>query len=77
MSANNLRPLAGRVDSRALYRAQRRADQPNSLFYLLLGLVSASRKTFHKAINECESMPAETTGPKVAPNDIGEEPALT
>jgi hypothetical protein len=43
-------PLA----SRTLYRAQRMADRPSALFFVLLGLASAARQALHKAVRACE-----------------------
>ena len=46
------------LTSKALYRAQRTAERPSALFYVLLGMASAGRQAVHKAAGACTTDPA-------------------
>jgi hypothetical protein len=55
MTSDPGKPERDSIDSRMLYSAQRRAERPSLLFYMLLGLASSGRKVLQKLSSECSS----------------------
>ena len=71
MLLDDSHPSIGRVDSRALYQAQRLASRRTVLLNTLLGFISVSGKILYKAGRECKTTNAATSIKKDFSNKVG------